>query len=75
MGYKKTREKRLRMSVMIFNKEHKIMTKWLKKQEMSWQQFLSNHIMSVVKKVEEQQTQERLSNLKLEAKETDAPIL
>jgi hypothetical protein len=69
MVYKKTREKRLRMSVVLFSREHKIMTKWLKKQEMSWQQFLINHIMSTCKQIEENAAQERLAYLKLEVKE------
>jgi uncharacterized protein YacL (UPF0231 family) len=68
MVYKKTREKRLRMSVVLFNREHKIVTKWLKKQEMSWQQFLINHIMSTCKQIEETSAQERLTNLKLSNK-------
>lgn len=40
MAYKKIREKRLRMSIVVLNSEHKLITQWLKQTNTTWQQWL-----------------------------------
>jgi hypothetical protein len=52
MVYKKTREKTLRMSVVVLNSEHKSMTSWFKTFGGSWQEFLHNSVENKCKELE-----------------------
>jgi hypothetical protein len=67
MVYKKTREKTLRMSVVVLNSEHKSMTSWFKTFGGSWQEFLHNFVEEKCKELEVERQLAR--NQKLLAKE------
>ena len=70
MTYKKIREKRQRMSVVVLNSEHKVMTSWFKQVNTNWQQWLHSAVATKCSEIASQkETAKQLKLIETQAKQ------